>query len=366
MAERTLTQRELNRTLLSRQLLLARAPVDAVEAVRRLVGMQAQQPRPPFIGLWSRLEDFRAEQLAESLRQRRIVRATLMRMTLHLMTTADYLTLRPALQPMLANAYRTTLGERGAGLDIPALCGVVRTTLKREPQTFGQLRTMLGERQPDRDPQALAYAVRTHLPFVQLPTATRWGFDSDPQYATCEEFLGKATGASDPAALVIRYLEGFGPATVADLQQWSGAKGMREHVEALRPRLATYRDERGRELFDAPGAPIADGEEPAPPRLIPDYDNLILSHKERTRIIADEHKPFVYLKAARVRATFLIDGFVAGRWGLDDRKRELVIEPFGRLRKADRDALGGEASDLAEWVGEGGRAPKVRFAAALG
>ena len=367
MAERVLTRRELNRTLLARQLLLERASLDATAAVHRLAGLQAQLPRPPFIGLWSRLEGFRSEDLAGALRRGEVVRATLMRMTLHLMAADDYHALRPALQPMLTNAYRTTLGERGAGLDIPALVAAAQAALAQEPRTFGQLRTMLAQLVPDRDPQALAYAVRTHLPFVQLPSDTRWGFNSDPQYATSEEFLGKkAPAAADPAALVVRYLGSFGPATVADLQQWSGAKGMRERVEALRDRLATYRDEDGRELFDVPGAEIASGDEPAPVRLIPDYDNLILSHAQRTRVIADAHRPLVYLKAARVRATFLLDGFVAGRWGLDDRRREIVIEPFARLRRADRDALGDEAQSLAEFVrGEGERAMQVRFADAL-
>ena len=175
MSEQTLTLRELNRATLARQMLLERASLPVLDAVARLVGLQAQVPSPPFVGLWTRLQDFRREDLTRPMRERLVVRATLMRATLHLMTAADYLLLRPALQPALTRSLQSIAGRRMEGLDVDELVATVREFFAQEPRAFADLKATLSELLPDRDPSALAYAVRTHLPLVQVPTGSTWG-----------------------------------------------------------------------------------------------------------------------------------------------------------------------------------------------
>ncbi len=174
MAPETLTLRRLNRATLARQMLLAREPVGVVEAVERLAGMQAQDPGPPFTGLWSRVEGFAAEDLLAALRDRTVVRATLMRATLHLASAADYPVLRAALEPALADAMRV-LGARAEGLDVDAVTKAARRLLAGTPRGFAELRALLGEEFPDVYDRALGYAVRTRLPLVMVGSEDRYG-----------------------------------------------------------------------------------------------------------------------------------------------------------------------------------------------
>jgi hypothetical protein len=168
---RVLSMRELNRATLARQMLLEREAIGAAEAVARLAGLQAQVPNPPYIGLWTRLRDFHREDLTRLLEQRRIVRAPLMRSTLHLMTDDDYLLLWPAIQPALVRALGAFFGKRARGLDMDRLVAAARTQLREEPRSFSELRAELSSLEPDREPEALAYAVRSYLPLVQVPPA---------------------------------------------------------------------------------------------------------------------------------------------------------------------------------------------------
>lgn len=365
MGERVLTLRELNRATLARQMLLEREGLSVPEAVERLVALQAQVPSPPYIGLWTRLRNFRREDLTRLLEQRRVVRATLLRSTLHLMTAADYLLLRPALQPALTRSLRSIAGRRLEGLDVYRLVAAARAFFEEGPRTFAELRPILADLAPDRDPSALAYAVRTHLPLVQVPSGGVWGYSGKAPFTLAQSWLGQPLPHSeDPRDLVLRYLAAFGPATVGDVQAWSGLVRLKEPVEDLKPQLRTFRDERGKELLDLPGAPLPPADTPAPPRFVPDYDNLVLSHGDRTRVIADEHRSKVFLSAARVRATFLLDGFVRGVWKIekDRRSATLVIEPFEPLSKEDRDALAEEGERLLRFVEDGAETFEVRFA----
>ncbi len=364
-AGRVLTLRELNRATLARQMLLERAAVPVSEAVERLVGLQAQVPNPPYIGLWTRVRDFRRDDLTRLIEEQRVVRATLMRATLHLMTAEDYLRLRPALQPALARSMRSIAGKRVEGLDVDRLVATAGEYMQ-EPHTFVELRSLLSELEPARDPSALAYLVRTHLPLVQVPPAGKWGTGGSPAYVLAASWLGRPlSGSRDPRELVLRYLAAFGPATIRDVQAWSGLAGMREPIEGLRSDLLSLRDERGNELFDLPGAPLPPADTPAPPRFVPDYDNLVLSHADRTRVIADEHRKKVFLSAARVRATFLLDGFVRGAWKVEKTRKaaRLVIEPFEPLSSEDRDILVAEGERLVRFVAEpeGAEAFEVGF-----
>ena len=332
-----LTTRQLNRATLARQMLLSREAMTATAAVERLAGMQAQVARPPFVGLWTRLDGFRRQDLAEPLRRREIVRVTAMRGTLHLMSAADYLAFRGALQPMLSKGMQSILRERLQNLDMDALRAEARALFGGKPATFDALRDHFKSKNPAADERAMAYAIRMHLPLVQVPTQDAWAFPAAADFALADDWLGKTILLEEAPAhtLVRRYLAAFGPATPRDAQVWSGLQSLRAAFEELRPELVTFRDERKRELFDLPEAPRPGEDTPAPVRFLPEFDNLVLAHDDRTRVIADEHRPKVVLKNLQVRATFLVDGFVAGAWKVERKKKAatLILEPFGKLAK---------------------------------
>jgi Winged helix DNA-binding domain len=364
-----LGQRALNRALLERQLLLRRRAMPAEEVIEHLVGMQAQEPGDPYVGLWTRLEGFHAEELAALITDRRAVRASLMRATIHLVTARDCLRLRPVVQPVLErDVYpNPTYGrERLAGLDVGAVLAAGRTLLEERPRTNAELRELLGARWPDRDPAALAYAVRGLLPVVHVPPLGVWGMGGPVALTTVEAWLGRGVDPDPaPGEMVLRYLRAFGPATVADIRTWSRLTGLRAVVERLRPRLRTFSDERGRELFDVPDGPLPDAGTPAPPRFLPHYDNALLSHDDRTRIISDEHRKRIIAGGGMGSVgTVLVDGFVLGAWKIT-RERDtatLRIEPFEPLSREDRDAVTEEGEQLVRFVGEGAETFEVRFA----
>ena len=365
MAERVLTLRELNRATLARQLLLERATLSVPAAIERLVGLQAQQPRSPYVGLWTRLHDFRRADLAWLIEERSVVKATLMRGTLHLATAEDYLPVRATLQPMLTRGFEAVLRERGRGLDIPELVAATRHYLADTPRTFAEITAMLTERWPAGDPGAMRYAVRTHLPLIQVPIPRGWSYPGNPQFALAETWLDQPLPTDEHLGeLIVRYLAAFGPATVTDIQTWSGLTGLKAAVDQLKPDLISYRDERRRELFDLPNLPLPDVDTPAPVRFLPEYDNLLLSHQNRTRVVADAHRSKVYLPGLRVSATFLLDGFVGGTWTIERAKQTatLVMTPFEPLAKQDCDALTEEAETLLRFVEADADTFGVRFA----
>jgi hypothetical protein len=348
----TLTRSQLNRATLARQMLLAREPVSAAEAVRRLAGMQAQEPKQPYLGLWTRVEGFEVEHLRRALLEREIVRATLMRSTLHLMTAADYAALRMSMQPPMSVAMRV-LGARSEGLDPDVVLPAARELLKGRSLRFDRIRALLQEQFPDVNDRALGYAVRTLLPLVMVPgEGERWGFPRVAEFALAGEWLGAVADEAASEALVRRYLGAFGPASAADVQAWSGIGGMKAVLDGMRDALAVFADERGRELFDLPDAPRPDPATPAPPRFLPEFDNLVLAYDDRSRVIADEHRPLVTTKNLRVRATFLVDGAVAGTWTIAVKRKlaTLHLAPFGKLPKAAAKALTAEGEALARFA----------------
>jgi hypothetical protein len=348
----TLTAMQLNRATLARQLLLERERAGVAGVVQRLAGMQAQEPKHPYIGLWTRVAGFETEQLHRALLEREVVRATLMRSTLHLMTAADYSALRMALQPPMSVAKRV-LGARSKGLDVEAVLPAARKLLEGRSLTFDAIRAALQEQFPDVNDRALGYAVRTLLPLVMVPgDEGRWGFARVAEFTLAEEWLGAPPADPAPQALVRRYLGAFGPATAADVQTWSGAGGMKTVLKGMRDDLAVFADERGRELFDLPDAPRPDAGTPAPPRLLPEFDNLVLAHADRSRLIADEHRPLVTTKNLRVRATFLVDGIVSGTWTIEVRRKvaTLRLAPFAALPKRAAKALTAEAEALVRFA----------------
>lgn len=349
MPKSTLSLRALNRATLARQLLLARERAPAFAVVERLAGLQAQWARPPFLGLWSRIEGFRSEELSTALRERRVVRATMLRGTLHVTSARDYLAQRGVLQPVLARSMAAALRERARTFDHDALLVAARAYLAESPRTFEEVRDHLVARFPKGDERAMGYTVRMHLSLVQVPTDAPWGFPTVPRFTTAETWLGEPpSGDSAPDALLLRYLAAFGPASVADAQRWSGLQSLRSAFERLRPRLRTFRDERARELFDLPDAPVPREDLDAPVRFLPEFDNLLLAHDDRRRIVADVHRGAVFLPGLRVAPTFLVDGFVAGTWKAERVKENavLAIAPFAPLARRDRAELVDEAARL--------------------
>jgi hypothetical protein len=359
----TLTRIELNRATLARQLLLERTSLGAVEAVERLAGMQAQEPKHPFTGLWTRVECFEREQLICALRSREIVRATLMRSTLHLMSASDYAAVRMALQPSPSVALRV-LGTRSRGLDLDAVLPAARALLQGTALSFDEIRAQLHAPFPDVDDRALGYAVRTMLPLVMVPgESERWGYARVPAFALADEWLAEPLAEHALEALVTRYLAAFGPASARDVQAWSGVGGMKAVLDGMRENLDVFFDERGRELFDLPAAPRPSADVPAPPRLLPEFDNLVLAHHDRSRVIADEHRTLVTTKNLRVRATFLLDGMVRGTWKVESKRKvaTLTLEPFDLLLKREQQALEPEAEALLRFVEPDARTWDVRF-----
>jgi hypothetical protein len=351
--DEVLSRQQLNRATLARQLLLDRAEIPPLAAVERLCGIQAQEAKPPFIGLWSRVAGFRREDLHRLLHERAAVRATFLRGTLHVLSARDYAAFRAVIQPVLDDGQRAALGARAKGLDQDALLPVATALYEREPRTFTELRPLLQEAFPDVNERALGFTVRNQLPLVMVPGDDRWSFPSVADFTLARDWLTEPLRTDDaPDDLVRRYLAAFGPATAADVQTWSGLRGTKQIMTRLRPELVTFRDEQGKELFDLPDAPRPPAEVPAPPRFLPEFDNLVLSHADRTRVIADEHRGQVVTKNLRVRATVLYDGFACGTWDIDRKKSTatLRVTPFAALPAKAVRALSTEGEALLAFV----------------
>lgn len=357
----TLSLRQLNRATLARQLLLERADMPVPAAIERLVGLQAQLPMPPYVGLWTRLKDFTRDSLASLIESRQVIRATLMRATLHLFTAEDYLRFRGTLRPALEGASADILKRRNADFDPDDVLAEARRYLEEAPRTFAEITAYFGERMPDTDPGSIRYTVRTRLPLVQVPIPKGWSYPATPQFTLAESWLGQPIPDDDHLrALIRRYLAAFGPAGVTDMQTWSGLGKLKAIFEEMKPELRVYRDEGRRELFDLPDMPLPDADTPAPIRFLPEFDNLLLSHSNRTRVVADEHRKAVYLPGLRVAATFLIDGFVAGVWKMERKKGDAVmlLQPFAPL--PDRAALIEEAERLLRFIESDAKTYAVR------
>ena len=354
MTERVLSQRALNRALLDRQHLLRRRKASAAAEIERLVAMQAQVPNAPYVGLWTRLEGFQPNELADLISKRRAVRLALMRNTIHLATARDCLAQRALYQPIFERGFKTThFGRNLVGVDMSALIAQASALMEEKPRTFSELGKLLQQRWPDRDPTSLAYAIRYLVPIIQVPPRGIWGKSAQPTWTSTELWLGRPL-APRPSIdkLVMRYLAAFGPAAVADVSTWSGLPALRTAVERLRPKLRTFRDASGRELFDIPGGPLPDPDTPAPPRFLPEYDNLLLGHDDRTRVIDHAYRYVIFA------GTLLVDGFVHATWTIK-RERDaatLTIEPLRRLTKPDRLAVSEEGERLLNFVvGEAAR-----------
>ena len=339
-----LSRRALNRATLARQLLLERAAMPALDAVAHLVGMQAQVPLNPYTGLWSRLAGFEPGELSGLLLDRKVVRIVVMRATIHLVTADDCLRLRPLMQEVLDKelSHHRDFAPALRGVDLDPVLDHARTVFADSPRSTTELRAVLGERFPDLHAGAIAYACRCLLPLVQVPPRGVWGQSSRVTLTTAEAWLGRPLVAQPSIdEVMLRYLAAFGPASVADAATWSRLTGLREVFERLRPQLLTLRDERGRELFDLPDAPRPDPEVPAPARFLPEYDNLLLSHDDRSRFAAE---PFS--ATGPVHGTVLVDGLVAGVWALDGHTLTVRHAPLAAEASEEVEAEGRHLLDF--------------------
>jgi hypothetical protein len=360
----SLDRRALNRALLARQSLLGRSPIAPLAMVERLAGMQSQVPNAPYVGLWSRLERFEPDDLVALLVERRAVRATLMRGTIHLAAADDALAWRSVVRPVIERGFGATQFYRDlAGLDIGEVVAVGREALEERPRTRGELGRVLGERWPDRDQGSLAYAVTYLVPLVQVPPRGLWGQTGQATWTTMASWLGRPPSADQGAdEVVLRYLAAFGPATVADASAWSGLAGLRTTFERLRRHLRTFTDERGRELFDVPDGALPHPATPAPPRFIGEYDNVLVAYDDRSRVIPDEHRDRI-LHGLGVPMV-LVDGMVRATWraAISAATATLEIAPYDRLPVSDRLALEAEGDRLLVFLAPEATGHEIRFA----
>jgi hypothetical protein len=316
--------------------------------------MQAQVPTDPYFALWSRLKDFRPETLSELIAGRQAVRVAAMRGTLHLMTADDAGGLRGLTQPTLSRLLQSTpFGKAAKGVDVDKVIAVGRKAVKRKPMTLAELRPVFAEAFPGKDANALSYVFHYSVPLVQVPPRGLWGEGGLPRVTTLDVWVRGKPKPAKVDVIVRRYLAAFGPASVMDAQAWSGLTKLAPVFDALRPKLVTFRDENGRELFDLPEAPRPDEATPAPPRFLPVYDNVTLGFANRDRILGLA-PPRAVPQNLNVRA-FTIDGFVAGFWKLEENdedggKATVTLEPFAKPRKREREALAAEARLMAAFA----------------
>ena len=331
-------------------MLLTRQATDAVDVVERLGGLQAQQSRPPFTALWTRIAAFKSDSLVRALHERKLLRATMLRGTLHLVSPRDFLAWRPVLQPMLTAGALAILRDRLQTLDHTHLLDAARECFKSRPRTFTSLRDGLMARFPDGDERAMGYFARMHLPLGSVPDIkAAWAFNSDAEFELATQ---QPLGEGNSESLVRRYLSAFGPASIADFQAWSGLKNAKVLFGPLEDKLSRFQDARKRVLYDLPEAPRPAEDTPAPVRFIAEFDNLILGHADRSRIISDEHRPRVVTKNLLVLGTFLVDGFVAGIWKTERKKQTatLRLEPFDKLSVKTKKALELEGEQLIRFL----------------
>ncbi|HEV2784267.1 MAG TPA: winged helix DNA-binding domain-containing protein [Actinophytocola sp.] len=346
--------RQLNRATLARQLLLERASQPVTQVIEHLVGMQAQAPNAAYVGLWSRLVDFEPAELARLLIERRVVRTTLMRATIHLVTARGCVSLRPVVQPALERAFAgSPFAGNVADVDLDELLATGRKLLAERPRTRAELSPLLHERWPDRDADSLVYAVTYRAPLVQVPPRGVWGSSGPAAWAPVETWLDAPVGTDPtPDDVVLRYLAAFGPASVMDVQAWSGLTRLRPVVERLRPRLRVFTDERGRELFDLPEAPRPDADTPAPPRFLPEYDNVLLSHADRSRVIVDKRPVVLFPGNGAAMGNLLVDGFYRATWKITRAgdTATLTVDPFVKLSTKDIAEVSAEGERLLAFV----------------
>jgi DNA glycosylase AlkZ-like len=359
-----LSPRVLNRATLDRQHLLRRHEMPARQMIRHLGGLQAQAPLAPYVGLWTRLASFTTDELSALLSERTVVRAPIMRATVHLADAADFVAFRPLFGPLMAAGLRANYARTLTGVDLDALAAQAAELLARRPLTRAQLARDLAAAWPAAEPMSLAYAVTYLVPVVQVPPRGIWGKNSQATWTTAESWLAEPIGPPKPEAvdaLVLRFLAAFGPATVADIQTWSGLTRLREVTDRLD--LRAYRGPDGAELLDLPDQELPAEDTPAPPRFLPEYDNLLLSHADRRRVIPHAYPVPLWPGNGATQGTLLVDGVWDAIWKIT--AEALTITPFRRLTAAEESAITHEAARLLTFACSTNPTRPIRFISEL-
>lgn len=343
----------LNRALLARQMLLNRVDIPLLDVIERLVGIQAQDPTAPYYSLWARLNEFRQEDLSNLILDKKVVRLALMRSTIHLVSAHDAMNLRPLVQSVQENVLKSSFGKYLNGVDIQAIAKAGRSLVEAKPLTFSELGKLLGNHWPNVDSAALAAVVRTMVPLVQLPPRGIWGKSGKAVHTSAEDWLGTLPISTlTTEEMILRYLAAFGPASIKDIQVWSGLTRLNEKIKQLLSQLILFHDEEGNELFDIPNAPRPDENIPALPRFLGGFDNMLLSYADRKRIMDETYRNKVFTKNGIIRPTILIDGFVSGIWKVEKDKGtlRLIIELFKKISNEEQKALKEEANRLLDFM----------------
>jgi hypothetical protein len=360
-----LSNRALNRATLSRQLLLDRSGMTPLEAVEHLVGLQAQNPLDPYLALWSRLDGFDPHVFGALLEDRSLVRIAVMRATIHLVTADDALVLRPLTQPVLAReiARHPEYAPQLVGVDIEQVLAYAHPLLTETPMSGRRLRAALAERFPDLPAAAVAYACRCYLPLVQVPPRGVWGKTLQVTSTPLDTWVGRPLRSDvtiDEATL--RYLAAFGPAAIGDVAAWSRLTGFREVIDRLRPQLRTFTDEKGRELVDIPDATRPDPATPVPVRFLPEYDNVLLSHADRSRF--GENAKMFTGDLGTFKGSVLVDGMVRASWYHEvdnDAGTATVAVHHLPIPAASRQAVESEGLHVARFWNPGADRHEVRM-----
>lgn len=359
-----LSTRALNRALLARQMLLTRVNLPVLDAIERLVGIQAQDPNAPYFGLWTRLEEFRPEDLSNLIQDKMVVRLALMRSTLHLVSSLDGMSLRPLVQTVQESVLKNSFGKHLNDLNIQAVAEAGRALVETKPLTFSELGKLLSKQWPNVESAALAAVVRTLVPLVQLPPRGIWGKSGQAFHTSAEAWIDTLPISKlTTEDIILRYLAAFGPASIQDIQVWSGLTRLNDKVEKLLPQLIIFHDDEGNELFDIPNAPRPDQIISSPPRFLGGFDNILLSYADRKRIIDDAYRNLVFTKNGIIRPTILIDGFVSGIWKIQKEKgtARLNIELFKKIHEEEHKALMEEATRLLDFIVDNESSREILF-----
>jgi hypothetical protein len=345
VTERVLTLRELNRATLARQLLLQRKRLTAQAVIEHLGGMQAQWPPAPYVGIWSRATTFKREKLEEAVLAGDVVKASLMRNTLHLVTRRDYPVFWTALHDI------PSWPDPVAIADGVRLAPLIRELALAEPLRTQEALAYLEDEHGFVDNHRLRvwHVARTRSHVMHAPRTALWSSRPQGLFAALDE-PEPVEKLPAIAAIVKRYLAAFGPASRADIAAWSGMRvvDFAPALDVLEP-LRRFRDERGRELLDLPRAPLPAADVPAPVRLLPKWDNLLLSHADRTRVLPEEYRKLIVGKNGDVAQAFLVDGVVAGEWTAD-KSGKVTLEPYAPLPRVARRAVDDEVARLEAWL----------------
>ncbi|GAA1584602.1 winged helix DNA-binding domain-containing protein [Kribbella sancticallisti] len=362
-----LSLRALNRATLDRQWLIERRSATALETIEHLVGMQAQSPLAPYVGLWTRQVDFKPAELADLLESRQAVRGSLMRATIHLVSSRDFLAIRALIQPRLEReVYQNqTYGRhRLEGLDMDAVLQAGVDRMAASPATAVQLREHLTQLWPDRDAPSLAHAVRCLLPTIQIPPRGIWGKGGNPTMATATQWLGTDIDPTPSIdSVILRYLAAYGPASIQDAQTWSGLTRLSEVFDRLD--LVTHTDaDSGRTLYDLPTITLPHEDTEVPTRFLPEYDNLLLSHTDRTRWIPNKTRQRLVLQETLSRGSVLHDGRVTALWKQPKQPKKtatIEIEPITKLTATARKSIESEAHHLLTFTTPEAKTPEIKF-----